>query len=51
MIRRHDLRHLAASLLLAEGLPLPDVAQQLSNDNAELARAVGQHSRLSGDAP
>ncbi len=48
-IRRHDLRHLAASLMLAEGLPLPAVAAQLGHANTAVTVAVYSHALRGSD--
>jgi integrase len=48
-IRRHDLRHMAASLMLAEGLPLPAVAAQLGHANTAVTAAVYSHALRGAD--
>ncbi len=49
VIRRHALRHLAASVLLAEGLPLPAVAQQLGHASPAVTAAVYSHQLRQSD--
>jgi integrase-like protein len=36
-LRWHDLRHIAASRLIADGVPIGDVSRQLANSNVTLA--------------
>jgi integrase len=40
----HGLRHLHASLLLAEGLPIPAVSQRLGHANSAITMAVYAHA-------
>ena len=40
----HGLRHLHASLLLAEGLPLPEAARRLGHANPSITAAVYAHA-------
>jgi integrase len=42
-IRVHDLRHLHASLLLAEGLPLPEVSRRLGHANVNITASIYAH--------
>jgi hypothetical protein len=46
---RNDLRHLTASRLLAEGLPLPTVAAQLRHANTAVTAAVYSHALRGSD--
>ena len=39
-IRQHDMRHLHASVLLAEGLPLPVVAARLGHVSPAVTAAI-----------
>jgi integrase len=49
MIRRHDLRHFAASLLLAEGLALPAVAARLGHANTAVTATIYSHALKGSD--
>ena len=40
----HGLRHLHASLLLAEGLPLPEVSRRLGHANPSITASVYSHA-------
>lgn len=42
-IRIHDLRHLHASLLLAEGVPIPEVSARLGHANPNITLGVYAH--------
>lgn len=42
-IRVHDLRHLHASLLLAEGVPIPEVSARLGHANPNITLGVYAH--------
>lgn len=46
----HGLRHLHASLLLAEGLPLTDVSRRLGHANPSITAAVYSHALPNRDA-
>ncbi len=46
----HGLRHLHASLLLAEGLPIPTVSKRLGHANAGVTMTVYAHAIGQGDA-
>lgn len=46
----HGLRHLHASLLLAEGLPVPAVSKRLGHANAGVTMTVYAHAIGQGDA-
>ncbi len=46
----HGLRHLHASLLLAEGLPVPAVSKRLGHAHAGVTMAVYAHAIGQGDA-
>ena len=46
----HGLRHLHASLLLAEGLPIPAVSKRLGHANAGVTMTVYAHAIGQGDA-
>ncbi|HZS02204.1 MAG TPA: site-specific integrase [Chloroflexota bacterium] len=48
-IRRHDLRHLTASVMLAQGLPLPAVARQLGHATPAITAAVYSHALMGAD--
>jgi integrase len=48
-LRRHDLRHLAASLLLAQGLSLADVARRLGHASPAITAAIYSHALKGGD--
>lgn len=43
-IRLHDLRHLHASLLLAEGVPVPEVAKRLGHASAQVTMSIYAHA-------
>ncbi|MCS6774397.1 MAG: site-specific integrase, partial [Thermoflexales bacterium] len=43
-IRIHDLRHLHASLLLAEGVPVPEVAARLGHANPSVTLRLYAHA-------
>ena len=45
-LRFHDLRHIAASLALAQGVPIPDVAQMLGHSDAATTLRVYAHAIL-----
>jgi integrase len=45
----HGLRHLHASLLLAEGLPIPAVSQRLGHANSGITMSVYAHALGKGD--
>lgn len=45
----HGLRHLHASLLLAEGLPLPAVSQRLGHANTQVTASVYAHALKGAD--
>lgn len=45
----HGLRHLHASLLLAEGLPLPAVSQRLGHANTQVTASVYAHALRGAD--
>jgi integrase len=49
VIRRHDCRHLAASILLAEGVPLPAVSQRLGHSSPAITAAVYSHALKGSD--
>jgi integrase len=42
-IKLHDLRHLSASLLLAEGVPLPNVSRRLGHANRSITARIYSH--------
>jgi integrase len=42
-IKLHDLRHLSASLLLAEGIPLPNVSRRLGHANPSITARIYAH--------
>ena len=44
----HGLRHLHASLLLSQGLPIPDVSRRLGHANSAITMSVYAHA-ISGD--
>jgi integrase len=44
LVSWHGLRHTAASLVLAEGVPLPDVAAQLRHADPSITARVYSHS-------
>lgn len=46
----HALRHLSASLLLAEGLPVPDVARRLGHATPAVTMAIYAHARGNDNA-
>ncbi len=46
----HGRRHLHASLLLAEGLPVPAVSKRLGHAHAGVTMAVYAHAIGQGDA-
>ena len=43
-VRFHDLRHIAASLALAQGVPIPDVSQMLGHADAATTLRVYAHA-------
>lgn len=43
-IRIHDLRHLHASLLLAEGVPVTEVAKRLGHASAQVTMSIYAHA-------
>jgi hypothetical protein len=43
LIRVHDLRHTAASMLIAAGADLPNVSRQLGHGNANITLSVCTH--------
>ena len=45
----HGLRHLSASLLLSEGLPVPVVSQRLGHATPAITMAVYAHALGRGD--
>ena len=47
----HGLRHLHASLLLAQGLPIPAVSQRLGHANAAITMSTYAHYLGRDDAP
>jgi len=47
-IRFHDLRHTAASLMLAAGVPLPDVSEMLGHANAGITAKLYLHGSDDG---
>jgi integrase len=53
-VRLHDLRHRAATILIAQGIPVPDVADRLGNTAAVLMRtyahATDANIRRAADA-
>lgn len=49
-IRLHDLRHFHASLLLAEGTPLPAVSARLGHANVAVTAAIYSHALRGQDA-
>ena len=42
-VRFHDLRHAAATLLLAQGVPLPAVSKRLGHRNVSVTADVYSH--------
>ena len=48
-IRIHDLRHLSASLLLADGTPLPVVSARLGHASTAVTAAIYSHALAGGD--
>ena len=46
----HGLRHLHASLLLAQGLPIPAVSQRLGHANSAITMAVYAHALSQDDS-
>jgi integrase len=49
-VRVHDLRHLHASLLLADGLPVPAVAARLGHASPAVTMTVYAHALKGQDA-
>jgi integrase len=49
VIRRHDCRHLAASILLAQGVPLPAVSQRLGHSSPAITAAIYSHALKGSD--
>jgi integrase len=49
-IRIHDLRHLSASLLLSEGVPLPIVSARLGHSTPAITAAIYSHALGNEDA-
>jgi integrase len=49
-MRRHDCRHLAASLLIAQGVALPAVAQRLGHASPAITAAIYSHALNGSDA-
>jgi len=49
-LRIHDLRHLHASMLLAEGLPIPAVSARLGHASPAVTMAVYSHALKGQDA-
>ena len=43
-IRTHDLRHLGASLLLSEGVPVPDVSKVLGHADSNITMSTYAHA-------
>ena len=43
-LRFHDLRHIAASLALSEGIPVPDVSAMLGHANPAITLRTYSHS-------
>lgn len=43
-MRFHDLRHTAASLLLAEGVPIPIVSAMLGHANSSITMSIYSHA-------
>ena len=43
-IHQHDMRHLAASLLIAQGLPLTQVSARLGHGSPAIAAAIYSHA-------
>jgi site-specific recombinase XerC len=48
-MRRHDCRHLAASLLIANGVALPAVAQRLGHASPAITAAIYSHALKDSD--
>lgn len=50
VVRVHDLRHLSASLLLSEGLPLPALSRRLGHANTAVTASTYAHAIHERDA-
>lgn len=48
--RLHDMRHLSASLLLSEGVPLPVVSARLGHSTPAITAAIYSHALGDEDA-
>lgn len=50
-VRQHDLRHLNATLQIAEGVPLETIRKRLGHASSQMLHRVYGHARPADDAP